>query len=717
MRTSACLVAIVCMTATGTAVCETVPARKSIAASRAEKPPVLDGRLDDAVWQQAAVVEDLHIVVSNEFGEPSQRSRIYVAFDDEALYFAARFWDTEPDKIVAKVLRKTDVSFGEDGFSIILDPFDQGRSGYMFDVNPNGMRSEGLYTDVDRQNWDWEGIWDAAAQRDGDGWTAEVAIPLKSLSFDPARDAWGLNFTRWLGRNNEQFGWVSYNRKQNLSRSGLLQGLSGLQQGRGLDITPGLRTGSSRDYVTDEENTFLEPSLDVFWKITPSMTAALTLNPDFAGTTADARQINLTRFDLFFPEQRAFFLQDSDIFEFGRIEDEDGRPFFSRRIGLDDGGETLTLDGGLKMAGRAGPWSVGALAVRQDSATGPDTVNLFVGRIATNVLAESTIGAIVTSGNPDETRDNSLAGLDFHYLNTRLGEDRMFEASAWYQQTSTEGLEGDDAAYGLSVVMPNSRGWRGEAAYKVLEENYFPALGFASRTDVVDIEAELGYTWRPSGSWARSIYSGIDSQFVNAINGRDQSREIELRVIEVENQTADRLELEHSFVEERLTESFEISDGIVIPAGTYSFDHACAGLYTGEHRVIASNSTICVGEFYDGDIFVVGTKITWRPSAHLKFTLGGEYNDIDLPQGDFITRLWTLNADIAFNVAWSWENFLQYDNVSDTIGLNSILRWIPRAGRETVLAINSQLEDFDRDRKFRSYTSDLTLKLSHTFRF
>ena len=717
MRISTCLVAIVCMTATGAAVCEAVPARKSIAATRAEQPPVLDGRLDDAVWQQAAVVEDLHVVVSNEFGEPSQRSRIYVAFDDEALYFAARFWDSEPGKVVAKVLRKTDVSFGEDGFSIILDPFDQGRSGYMFDVNPNGMRSEGLFTDADRQNWEWEGIWDAAAQLDGEGWTAEVAIPLKSLSFDPARDAWGLNFTRWLGRDNEQFGWVSYNRTQNLSRSGLLQGLSGLQQGRGLDITPGLRTGSSRDYVTDEENTFLEPSLDVVWKMTPSMTAALTLNPDFAGTTADARQINLTRFDLFFPEQRAFFLQDSDIFEFGRIQNEDGRPFFSRRIGLDDGGETLTLDGGLKMAGRAGPWSVGALAVRQDSATGPDTANLFVGRIATNVLAESTIGAIVTSGNPDETRDNSLAGLDFHYLNTRLGEARTFEASAWYQQTSTEGLEGDEAAYGLSVAMPNSRGWRGEAAYKVLEENYFPALGFASRTDIVDIGAELGYTWRPSGRWVRSINSGIDGQFVNAINGRDQSQEIGLRLIEVENQTADRLELEHSFVEERLAESFEISDGIVIPAGTYSFDRACASLVTGEHRVIASNTTVCGGEFYDGDIVVVGTKITWRPSAHLKVTLGGEYNDVDLPQGDFITRLLTLNADIAFNVAWSWENFLQYDNVSDTIGVNSILRWIPRAGRETVLAINSQLEDFDQDRNFRSYTSDLTLKLSHTFRF
>ena len=455
----------------------------------------------------------------------------------------------------------------------------------------------------------------------------------------------------------------------------------------------------------------------MFWKITPSMTAALTLNPDFAGTTADARQINLTRFDLFFPEQRAFFLQDYDIFEFGGIEEEDSRPFFSRRVGLDEDGRTLRLDGGVKMTGRVGAWNLGALAVRQDSATGPDSVDLFVGRIATNVLAESSIGAIVTSGNPDGAITNSLAGVDFRYLNTRLGEDRALEATTWFQQTSTEGLDGDDVAYGAMIGMPNSRGWRGEAGFKRLEENYFPALGFASRTDVVDYELALGYTWRPSDSWLRAVYSGVDAQYVEAINGRDQSQEIELKIIELENQTGDILTFSHYLFEEQLTEPFEISDGVVIPPGRYAFDHACSTLYTGWHRVLAGESTVCNGEFYDGRVFSFETTTTWRPSAHLKVTLGGEYNDVDLPQGDFITRLLSLNVDVAFNIAWSWENFLQYDNVTETIGVNSILRWIPRAGRETVLVLNSQLEDLDRDRSFHSQSSDLTLKLSHTFRF
>ncbi len=164
-------------------------------------------------------------------------------------------------------------------------------------------------------------------------------------------------------------------------------------------------------------------------------------------------------------------------------------------------------------------------------------------------------------------------------------------------------------------------------------------------------------------------------------------------------------------------EPFEISEGVVIPAGTYNFDHACMTLYTGEQRVLATESTVCDGDFYDGSIFVFETRTTWRPSKHLKVIFGGEYNDVDLPQGDFITRLATLNLDVAFSTAWSWENFVQYDNVSDTVGLNSILRWIPRAGQETVLAFNTQQQDFDRDGRFRSYTSDVTVKLSYTFRY
>ncbi|HET8692427.1 MAG TPA: DUF5916 domain-containing protein [Steroidobacteraceae bacterium] len=692
------------------------PARKTVEAYRTSEPPVLDGVLDDPVWQHAPVIEDLHIVVSDEGAKPAQRSRVQVAFDDEALYFAARFEENDPSDVVAKLLRKTDVSFGEDGFTVTLDPLDRGRSGYMFDVNPNGMRSEGLFTDIDRQNWEWEGIWDAAARRDSGGWTAETAIPFKSLSFDPARDAWGFNITRWHGRDSEQHGWVSFNRTQDLARTGLLTGLAGLRQGRGLDVVPGIRFVQADDDLAGRDETRVEPSLDVFWKPTPALTSALTLNPDFAGTAADARQVNQTRFDLFFPEQRAFFLQDVDVFEFGRLKEESGLPFFSRRMGLDDDGRPLTLDAGLKLTGRAGPWSYGLLGVRQDSASGPGSEELFVARAVAHVLEESALGAIATSGSPDGL-GNTLAGVDFRYLNTRLGGGRQFEATTWYQRSETDGLDGDDAAYALRLAMPNNEGWKGEAGYKVLERNYFPALGFANRTDVRVSDAELKYTWRPEGVWLRSLKSGFKWELVDQIDGAERSQELEVKLMEAENQSADVLEIEQYFFEERLAAPFEISEGVVIPAGNYRYQQACADLATGEQRAVAWETTVCGGEFYDGDIVSVAADLTWRPSMHWRIGLGGEYNDIHLPGGDFVTRLLRLSVDVAFNVAWSWENFLQYDNVSDTVGVNSILRYIPRAGREAVLAVNSQYEDFDGDRRFRSYASDLTLKLAYTFRF
>ena len=714
---------ITCLVASASATCDAVAAdrvdtsRKSLPAIRADARPVLDGRLDDPAWQHAAVVEDLHVVVSDAHAQPSERSRIYVMYDDDALYLAGRFWDREPDKVTARVLRRGDVSFGDDGFTITLDPYDRGRNGYAFDINPNGMRSEALYVDVNRQNWDWEGIWQGAARRDDAGWTAEVAIPFKSLSFDPELDHWGINFTRWLGRRNEQFGWVSHNRNQNLAATGALSGITGLRQGRGFDVIPGLRLGKSRQYLTGEEESVLEPSLDAFVKITPSMLAALTLNPDFAGTTADARQINLTRFDLFFPEQRAFFLQESDIFEFGRIESEDGLPFFSRRIGLDERGNVVRLNGGVKMTGRIGAWSLGALAIRQDTTEGPGSSDLFVGRLVTNILAESSIGVIATEGNPAGEPHNSLAGIDFRYLNTRLGEERTLEATAWLQQTSTEGLGGEDAGYGVNFEMPNSHGWRGGAGYKVLQKNYFPALGFANRTNVADYEVEVGHTWRPSASWLRAIYSGVDGRRIDAIEGDERTQEIKLRVLELENQTADSLRLSHYFTREQLVEPFEIAEHVVIAPGSYPFAHSCLELITGEHRDLTSDSTVCNGHFYDGDIFSLRTSMTWRPSAHLRVTTGVDYNDVSLSQGSFITRLLTLQADVAFNVMWSWENFVQYDNVSNSIGVNSIVRWIPQAGRETVLVVNSQLEDFAERGHFHSLSSDLTLKLSYTLRF
>ena len=233
------------------------------------------------------------------------------------------------------------------------------------------------------------------------------------------------------------------------------------------------------------------------------------------------------------------------------MESEDGLPFFSRRLGLDARGRAVRLDGGVKMTGRVGAFNIGVLGIRQDLASGPGTTDLFVGRLVTNVLAESSVGVIATSGNPAGGRDNALAGFDFRYLNTRLGEDRALEAAAWFQQSSTEGLHDDEAAYGASLMMPNNHGWRGGAGIKTLQKNYFPALGFANRTNIVDYDFEVGHTWRPENSWLRAIYSGVEAERIDALDGDEQTQEIELKAFEAENQTADSLTLAQIFIRER----------------------------------------------------------------------------------------------------------------------------------------------------------------------
>ena len=719
---------------------DTILSEKSFSAVRTDTAPVIDGHLDEPLWQLATVIDDMHEIRPNEFGEPSEETRFYVIYGDDAMYIGAEFLDSDPEQVVARVLRQGDWSEGDDGLKVILDPFNQGRAGYVFYVNPHGVRAEGLFRNVTETNWDWQGIWQAAARLHGQGWTAEIAIPFKTLSFDPANETWSINFNRKIGRRNEEIGWVSYNRVQNPANSGEIRGLADLQQGLGLDVVPGLRISESRDYIGKLSSTAFEPSLDVFYKPTPALTAALTINTDFSGTTVDTRQINLTRFSIFFPEQRSFFLQDNDIFEFGRITSgrgnqggiptsaqESGRPFFSRRIGLSDDGETIDIKGGLKLTGRAGRWNFGVLDIRQSAYItlddagsidqSVDAVNLFVGRVTANILDESTIGAIVTSGDPTSNAGNTLVGVDFQYLNTRLASGKTLEGALWYQQTDTEGFDGDNAAFGFSLKAPNTEGWIGSISYREIQKNFKPMLGFVSQNNVRDILFDASYKWRPETGFFRSITTGMRSEFTDTLDGKLDKRIVYFDALRLETHTSDTFSTFLRFDKERITEDFEISEGVIIPPGTYSWSRACISGSSSSHRAVSYVGWVCPGDFYDGKRNSVGSRLNWRPNEHLMAALTYEYGDIELPGGSFITRLMTARADVAFTATWYWENFVQYDTVSDSIGINSIMRWIPQAGREMVLVINRDYVDFDDSGVFRTSTGDVAAKISYTFRF
>jgi hypothetical protein len=699
---------------------------KSVRIVHVDTAPVIDGRLDDPAWSRASVIEDLHELQPTEYAEPSERTTIYLLYDDEALYVGAKLWDREPDKIIARILRQGEAIWGDDWFSIILDPFHDRRSGYRLQINPNGIRHDALFQDTSRTLWDWDGIWDAAASIDADGWIAEFEIPFKTLSFDPSNDTWGINFRRAVARRDERMAWVSRNRNTDPSISGVAVGFTGLTQGLGLDVVPSLSLTEQRSFAPSGAHFDTEPSLDLFYKITPALNGALTINTDFSATEVDEVQVNLTRFGLFFPEKRAFFLQDTDIFEFGRIgagsnsatsraSRENGRPFFSRRLGLSESGEPVDLRYGGKLTGRAGRWNIGALSIRQQAYEDVGATNVFVGRATANVFSESSVGVIATSGDPRSNLDNTLLGADFRYLNTRLPGNRTLEAEAWYQQTETDGLNGYDGAFGFGVHTPNNTGLRGGFGFKELQKNFRPALGFVNRLGVRDSTLEIGFTRRPRDRYLRSIFVGADAERVDSIGGGLQSQVVLLRPLELQNRSGDLLSLRYIDDTEVLVEPFEISEGVVLPVGEYAFAAPRLELATGAFRKVSGSFSYQDGSFFSGDRLSLEGELSWRPSKHFRTTMGYQYNDVRLPEGDFITRLARLRVEVAFSSTLAWSNLLQYDNVSGRAGINSRLHWIPEAGREAFLVVNHDLRETGD--QLRSSGSEATVKVNYTFRF
>jgi hypothetical protein len=279
------------------------------------------------------------------------------------------------------------------------------------------------------------------------------------------------------------------------------------------------------------------------------------------------------------------------------------------------------------------------------------------------------------------------------------------------------GLDGDDQAFGLRLQIPNSTGLRGGLGIKELQQNFNPAVGFVNRRGIRDQTLELGYTHRPRDSYLRSLFGGVDVQRISQLSGELQTEIISLRPLEIENNSRDSFDLRYTATVEVISEFFEISDGIVISPGEYSFDEYGFDLSTGSQRKFFGNLGFRTGEFFDGDRLQVSGELTWAPTKYFRAGIGYDFNDVELPQGDFVVRLATLQVDIIFSSTFSWVNLLQYDNVSETAGVNSRLHWIPEAGREFFLVLDHSLQDIDRNDSFHSSQADMTLKLNYTFRF
>ncbi|MEY4642718.1 MAG: hypothetical protein RLZZ227_2712 [Pseudomonadota bacterium] len=718
---------------------------KSIVIPKLQGEPTIDGVLDEAIWSQALLVDDFHQYEPVEYAEPTQKSQVWLFYTDDALYISSFFEEPDMSLVSANIMRQGQSLSSDDIIAVVLDPYLDRRNGYRFEVNPNGVRWEGLFQNVTEVESNWDGIWQAQASRAENGWYTEMRIPFQTISFNPDSDSWGINFRRAIRRNNESIAWVSRNRQVNPGVAGTITGLNGLRQGLGLDIVPSMTLREDRVYgpVGFREQNF-EPQLDVFYKLTPQLNASLTLNTDFSAAEVDDRQVNLTRFNLFFPERRDFFIRESDIFEFGQIGTggfqqgsggnpaipsaaaQNGRPFFSRRIGLSTTGAPVDINAGAKVSGRVGDWNVGTLVVSQDEdvVTGVDAQEIVVGRAVLNVLGESQLGVISTYGDPQSNFDNNLIGTDFRYRNSRLANGNTVQGVLFYQQTDTPGKTGDDYSWGAGLSYPSNQGWRGGYMYKEVGRNFDPAVGFVNQTDVGDHALDFGYRhfFTPGGRM-RSIYGGFDGYRANYLDdGSVNNQNIGLRMTANTN-TGDVVFMRLINSREVLRSNFTINraaDGsrtVVIPMGDYSFNEMMMGLDLAAQRKISGRLTVRGGEYFDGNRLQRGAELTYRPTARYNFGVSYSENEIHLRHGNFTVRLLSLQSQIAFTSTLSWSTLLQYDNVSEAVGINSRLHWIPEAGKQAFLVLNYGLRDPDKDNVFESYRADLSLKFSYTIRF
>jgi len=705
--------------------------RKQIEIPRTTLSPEIDGILDDEIWAQAAVITDFHQLNPVDHGQPSQESVFYVTYSEDYLYVAARLYDSNPEGIRAiSLIHDIPLMGNDDTISVILDTFNNGRTGFIFQGHPNGIRGDGVYENPDSINWNWDGIWQTESSIDEEGWVTEIAIPFTTLNFNPDLDQWGFSLKRNIPRNNEEIAWTSFNRKINPSTAGLASGIHDINQGIGLDIVPSVTVAQSENHIANTSDSRFDPSLDVFYKFTPNLTGALTLNTDFSATEADNRQVNLTRFSLFFQERRAFFLQDSEIFTFGGLSaggngppgNTNGIPFHSRRIGLDPiTGKPVDIEVGGKVTGRVGNVNIGALLVQQGDTPGLNGQDIFVGRISANVLSESKIGLIMTEGDPNSVNDSTLTGADFSYRNTRFSDTHTLTGDAWYQQSDTEGVEGDDKAYSLQVQMSTSgTGFGGRLRYSYLGEEFDPAIGFANRTGVEQISGFVN--WRYFLNNHSLIRNGfgflIFSRSDRTDTGELQSESLNWRIITLNTHRGDQLEFQAIREREGLIAPFQIRPGIVIPAGKYAFNSFEVALNTTNQRDFSPDISYKQGDFFNGERREVELGVDWTVNRNITMAISYDLTDVEMPEGDFVSRLVSLDLDFAFNARWSWVNLMQYDNGSDSVGLNSRLHWTPQAGEDFYLVLNYNMDSLDGAfRGLQVRDSEIVLKYTRNFRF
>jgi len=683
--------------------------RPTVAAVRVGQAPGIDGYLGDDAWRLAKPAGEFLQKSPNENIPHSQHTEFRVVYDDNALYIGVWCFDAEPGRIIAHNMERDGHMFFEDVIYVTLDTFLDRRNGYSFSINPNSARSDATVSNNTQVNGEWDCAWIARSQQQAWGWSTEMAIPFKSISFDERADTWGLNVSRNIGRAGERGQWAnsrSTSRSYHVSDCGDLTGLHGLRQGLGLDITPYAIGKYQKDYDASDSDLLGEFGFDVRYRLTPSLTAMTSVNTDFAETEIDRRQINLTRYPLFFPEKRQFFLEDSGIFGFGGGESSKRRsrdssdtllmPFFSRRIGLSSEeqskGKIVPIQFAGKVTGRVGDYNIGLLDAVLDGEDSPR--NAFVGRVSRNVFEQSSVGFLTTIGDPNSDEMNTVTGIDFQHRDSDFMGGHTFELNLYALGSHSEENGGIDPAWGASTKLYD-RNIDLSASVIEISDDFNPAMGFVRRRGTRRYMVEADFIpYHDSIPWLRNTRHGYEAELYTDL-GNDvvnTKQKFNLASLYLESQDVIKLDVYH--VTDRPDDDFEISDGSVVPAGNYEWWEARVYGYFGMHRSLFLRPMYRAGGFYDGTRQQISLESFYQPWP--KLLVGGEYSLslIDWDALDESTiRLISGTLRYSFTPDLVWFNLAQYDNISKSIGVNSRLQWEYKPGAKMFFVVNQGYVD------------------------
>lgn len=706
--------------------------RVTVRAVRLQAPLRVDGQLDEAVYREVSPASDF-IQTDPNVGEPAtEKTELWVLFDSENIYVGARMWESRPDRIVANEMRRDSTNvYDNDTISFILDTFYDRRNAAGFIINPVGGRQDGQITN-ERWSRDWNAIWDFGVRRFDGGWTVEAAVPFKSLRYRPgAAQVWGFNARRVIRWKNE----ISHLTPTPAgSGGGGLFRISVAATLVGLEAPPGSKNLEIKPYATSDLTTDQKATppissdvgggagIDVKYGVTQNLTADLTVNPDFAQVEADEQQVNLTRFSLFFPEKREFFLENPGLFTFGGIgTGNEGAPrgdapllFYSRRIGLNQG-RPVPIDAGGRLTGRMGRYAVGAAHIRTgaERMSRSEPTNFSVLRLKRDVLRKSAIGLIAT---------HRSIGIQGSGSNAAYGVDGIFgfydnlTINTYWARTRTEGLSGEDTSYRAQLDY-NADRYGVQLERLVIGDDFNPEVGFVRRDNTRRSFADLRFSPRPRASRTVRKYSWNGSlAYVEDGAGRVEEREAQ-GVFGIELNNGDRFTTGYAQTHERLPRPFRIAPGIVLPVADYPGDRFHVMYTLGMQRAFSGRLLFEHGSFYSGHRTAVGiSQGRVGVTAQLSIEPNYSINRVMLVEGAFTTHLAGARVTYTMTPAMFASALLQYNSTNELMAANVRLRWEYAPGSELFVVYNEERDTLAR--RFPDLANRaLIVKVNRLFRF